>query len=164
MGHKVTIKVGSKPYKEVEVPEWCTSIRNFIYFLQKHLETSNEISIFRTFSQSESRVYKNDEAFATLLEDAKRVEHVNVFIHKPKAHGPQIKDLTNNGGHHVVYEGASREISNDVSAGDASIELKCGIKLNIPAGSIEGKFTVQAVGSTDSRFRGSILYFSTNNK
>ena len=88
---------------------------------------------------------------------------MNVLIRKSKAHGLQIKDLTNNGGHHAVYDGASREISNNPSAGNASIKLNCGIKVEIPAGSIKGKVTIQAVGSTDPRFRGSILDFSTNN-
>jgi len=164
MVHTVTIKVGSNLLKVVNVPEWCTSIQNLIHFLQKHLETLNEISIYCTFSQRESRVYKNDEAFATLLDGAKRVEHVNVFIHKPKEHGLQIKDLNNHGGHHVVHDGARREISSDVSAGDASIELPCGIKVKIPAGSIAGTVTVQAVSSIDPRFSDSILDFSTNNK
>tara|TARA_Y100000389_G_C17131371_1_gene350380 strand:- start:198 stop:461 length:264 start_codon:yes stop_codon:yes gene_type:complete len=87
-----------------------------------------------------------------------------VFIKPPKVHGLQIKDLKNHGGHHVVHDGARREISSDVSAGDASIELPCGIKVNIPAGSIAGTVTVQAVSSIDPRFSGSILDFSKNNK
>jgi len=163
--HTVTIKVvGSKTTKVVEVPEWCNLILNFIQFLKEHLKTSNEIEIFLAFSQSCARVYKNNETLENLLNDAQGKNHVNVLIRKPKAHGLQIKDLTNNGGHHVVYDGASREISNNPTAGDSSIELPCGIKVKIPAGSIEGKVTIQAVGSTDPRFRGSILDFSTNNK
>jgi len=163
MVYKVTIKVGPETPEVVEVPEWCMCIRDFIHFLKTHLKTSNEISIFLTFSKTDCRVYTNNETFETLLKDAERTKHVNVFIRTSKVHGHQIKDLTNNGGHHVVCDGASRQISNNVSAGDASIELNCGIKVNIPAGSIEGKVTIQAVGSTNPLFRGSILDFSTNN-
>ena len=161
MVHQITIKVvDSKNTEVVEVPEWCNLIQDFIYYLQKHLNTSNEISIFLTFSQSRARAYKDGEALATLVTDAKDTNHVNVLIRQPKVHGLQIKDLTNHGGHHVVYDGARREISSDLSAGDASIELDCGIKVNIPAGSIDGTVKVQAVGSTESRFRGSILDFN----
>ena len=160
MVYKVTIKVGLKTPEVVEVPEWCNRIQDFIHFLPNHLKTPNEISIFLTFSPIEARAYKDREALATLLTDAKDTNHVNVLIRQPKVHGLQIKDLTNHGGHHVVYDGARREISSDLSAGDASIELDCGIKVNIPAGSIDGTVKVQAVGSTDPRFRGSILDFN----
>lgn len=161
MVHIITIKVGSNTSQVVKVPEACNFVLDFMIFLKQHLKTSNDIAIYITFSPIDCRVYEATEKFEKLLNDAKDAKHVNVLIRKPKAHGLQIKDLTNYGGHHVVYDGASRCISNNANAGDASVELNCGMKITIPAGSFEGTVSIQAIGSTDPQLSGSILDFST---